>query len=169
MSSEFNMLRQSSGPRRRDLIGIAAGVAVGALVALAALSTTIAPTGSQWPSQKALLSYNFVFTARSTSGIGILMLGAGCTQMLLGLNSSVPLEVWVAPFATPVNLNNSPPVLTHYYWSGTQPVEQLRVTFELTNPGDGFSVGMFDLSYTSGGNASWGFAFSDSDCLSSVS
>ncbi len=149
---------------RRPIFGASVGAAVGAVLTAVILMMSSSSAGYQWPPQKSILFLGGSFTPRTMAGGGVAALPSDCNLMLIGVNSTVPLEVWLAPHGADINFTSGTSSPRYYYWSGTTPLEQLRTVVSLTNPAQGFSFTLFDPSNSESGNATWGYAFSSSDC-----
>jgi hypothetical protein len=150
--------------RSAPVYGIVSGVAVGAIVTFLVLATTPAQSGYSWPPASRVENASSNFEPRTTAGIGIEILAPDCTTMLVDMDSTMPASVWVVPHGAPINYNETTPSPGNYHWSGNTPVEHLSVVVSITNPAAGFTIGVFDASYTENGTAYFGFAFSASDC-----
>jgi hypothetical protein len=132
-------------------------------VAVLVLATS-PPPGIHWPPAVEVENMGTNFTPRTMAGAEIAVLPSDCTTMLVDVDSKVPTNVWAAPLGTPINFNATSFQAPFYFWSGSVPVEHLSVVVSISNPSAGISLTLFDPSYNLSGYASFGFAFSASDC-----
>lgn len=139
------------------------GVAIGTLVAVLTLATSSAPA-IQWPPAQQVEFLGANFTPRTSVTGSERVLPSDCATMLVDVDSTVPTNVWVTPWHTPVDFNGTAPPAPSYYWSGLTPVEHLSTVVTVTNPSAGVALTVLDASYNQSGPASFGFVFSASDC-----
>ena len=122
------------------------------------------PPVIHWPATAQVEYMGANFTPRTNAGESIEVLASDCTTMLADVDSSVPTSVWVTPWHTPIDFNNTAPPTAYYYWSGLTPIEHVSTVVTVANPAAGVALTVFDASYNESGPASFGFVFSASDC-----
>lgn len=156
------MMVRLSRPRSR-VLPIAVGIVIGAIVAVATLAASPVPV-FHWPAAAQVEANGLNLTPRAMESVSVEVLASDCTTMLVDVDSTVPTYVWVTPWHTPIDFNNTAPPATSYYWSGLAPVEHVSAVVTVSNPSAGVAVTVFDASYNESGPGAFGFVFSASDC-----
>ena len=148
---------------RAWVIALLVGLVIGSIVVVLTFATS-PPPGIQWPPAAQVENMGTTFTPRTVAGGGVSALPSDCTRMLVDVDSNVPVTAWVTPHDTPIDFNRTAAPPSSYYWTGVIPVEHLGVVVKITDPSAGFSLTVFDPSYHQSGSATFGSAFSASDC-----
>jgi len=143
---------------------ILAGIALGVVVAVLILATSPRPSSIKWPPASQVEATGANLTPRAQAGGGVAALASDCTTALVDVDAHLPVEVWLAPAGTPINYNATAFPAPFYFWSGANPVEHLSVVVTVSDPNEGFSLTVFDPSYTQSGPASFGIWFSGNGC-----
>lgn len=156
------MLRRRA--RRRHAFAIALGVAVGMLFVVLALASSLPPSGYNWPPASRVESNSMAISGPAgRGGIGAGAEPADCTTMLLDLDSTGRVQLWVIPQTEGYSSNISVPIPFFYYWTGTTGATHISTVVTITDPADGIAM-VLQTSGGENGTAYFGFVFSASDC-----
>ena len=151
---------------RGPAYAILSGIAVGSVVAILVLVYAHAPAGYQWPPTSQVEGWTVRFTEDGSAVRGDTGLPPDCTTMLVDLDSTVAVTLWVIP-SGPVYLpsNGTPPSFPSYlYWSGSVGVTHVNTVIMVTDTENGVALVVFDGNEYPTGVASFGYWFTASDC-----
>ena len=155
------MMASSHG--RRAVYAVLPGIAIGAVVTVILLATATQPAVYYWPSASQVETTSVTFAGRGVGLFGTGGLPSDCTTMLVDLDSTLPVVLWVIPHSESVATNGTPTIASYYYWSGETPVSHVSSVATVTDPANGIDFVVFDPANLTG-TASAGAAFSASDC-----
>jgi hypothetical protein len=139
------------------------GIGLGAVISVLILASS-PPQGYRWPPAAQVEFATAGFEPKEIAGSGVASMPSDCTTMLVDMDSTIPVGVWVVPHGATINYNSSVGSPWYYYWSGPTPTEHVSTVISISSRGTGIWLALFDPSPNQGGQASWGFVFSASDC-----